>query len=391
LYNLSQFGLLTLHFGLFQLSVSMAGGFVGAYLLKQGFSLPAALVAYAGLLVIRFGLRIVSLGIVRRLGYRRAVGLGAALGALQFLPLLHAGTAVGLLGWLLIVSLAESLYWPVYHSAAAVTGGGERRGRELGLRTAIGAVVGVVGPLAGGLLLTHFGPALDFGIAATFALLSILPLLSMREIAAGPVPSVRDSLRGIDRAGIATFAADGWMASGLALAWPMVLFLSLGSHYEAFGFANAAAGFIGAISGILCGRAIDRGDRDRYAAIVCLALAAGFALRAGASWSPLAAGIANASGAVVAGLYVPLLMSVIYDRAKASGAAYRFHFAAEAGWDTGAAAGCLAAAAAAWLAPVPSLAVLPAALGVAAIYVSVRGRVRPAGPITPLADAVAGN
>jgi MFS family permease len=375
--HFSPFRLLTLHYAFFQTAVALAGGFVGAYLMKLGFSLPAALIAYAGLLTARFGLRILSLGIVRRVGYRTAMALGAALMATQYFPLMRANEPLWLLVWLLVVSLAESLYWPVYHSAAAVTGGDASRGRELGIRTALGALIGVVGPLLGGVLLDRFGAVVDFSLAAVLSLLSVLPLLGLRNIPAGPVPTMRDSMQGIDRSGIAAFAADGWMASGLALAWPMVLFTSLGSQFEAFGLANAAAGLVGVVTGLTCGRAIDRGQRDRYLTLVCSALVLGFALRACASWSPVAATIANASGAAVAGLYVPILMSVIYDRAKQSGAAYRFHFAAEAGWDAGAATGCVAGAIVAWMTMVPSLALLPASLGIWAIYRCVRGQATP--------------
>jgi hypothetical protein len=374
--RLSPFRLLTLHFAIFQFSVALAGGFVGAYLLKLGFSLPVALVAYASLLAVRFGLRFLALGVIRRVGYRGAIVIGTALGAAQFLPLMHADEPLGLVAWLLAASLAESLYWPVYHSAVAVTSRGAR-GHELGIRTAVGAVVGVAGPLGGGILLERFGPAVDFGIASALALLSALPLLALSRIPAGPVPTARESIRGMDLSGVAAFAADGWMASGLSLAWPIILFVSLGSHYEAFGIANAGAGLVGAVTGLLCGRAIDRGERDRCLLLVSCALALGFALRACASWSPMAATVANASGAAVGGLYVPVLMSVIYDRAQHSGAAYRFHFAAEAGWDLGAAGGCLAAALIAWATAVPSLAVLPASLGVFGIYHCVRGQAAP--------------
>jgi hypothetical protein len=367
-----QFGLLTLHYGLYQLAVAMAGGFAGAYLLKLGFSFPAALCAYAALLITRFGLRFLALTFVRRFGSQAAILLGAALAAAQFLPLMFAERPIWLASWLATVALSESLYWPVYHAAAAVTGGGQSRGRELGARTAVGAVVGVLGPLSGGILLERFGPASDFAIAAAFCLASMLPLLSMRAIRVGPIPSARASLRALDLVGVIAFAADGWMASGLALAWPMALFILLGFRYEAFGLSNALAGLAGAATGLACGGSIDRGRRDRYLVVVSCALTLGFALRACASWSPLAATIANATGAAVMGLYTPVLMSVIYERAKQSGAAYRFHFAAEAGWDVGASLGCLAGAGAAWATGAPSLATLPAALGVWVVYWCVR-------------------
>lgn len=377
----SQFRLLTAHYGLYQLGGALGGGFVGAYLLKLGFSLPVALIAYAALLIARFALRFVALVVVRAVGYRAAVMLGSAIAAMQFLPLMRAEDPVWLVAWLATVSLADSLYWPVYHAACAVIGSNGSRGRELGVRTAIGAVVGIIGPLVGGLLLERFGAGVGFGLAAILSLSSVLPLAAMSAIDAGPVPSASEAMRGIDHAGIATFAADGWMASGLAIAWPMVLFLSLGAQFEAFGLANAGAGLVGAVAGLVCGRDIDRGGRDRYVVLVSCPLTGGFALRACTQWSPFAGTVANATGAAVMGLYVPVLMSVIYEKAKLSGSAYRFHFAAEAGWDMGAGMGCIMAALVAWATHIPSLSMLPAAIGVLAMYRCIRGqRARTAQP-----------
>ena len=367
-----QFQLLTLHYGLYQASFAMAGGFAGAYLLKLGFSFPAALACYSALLALRFAVRFASLSIVRRLTSRCALALGASLAAAQFLPLMFAGRLVFLAAWLLVVALADSLYWPVYHGAVAVTGGGDFRGRELGVRTAVGSLVGVFGPLAGGLLLARFGPGVDFAIAGAFCVASTVPLFAMRAMPLGPIPTIRESLRGIDFSGVAAFATDGWLASGLWLAWPMAYFATLGYRYEALGLANGLSGLVGAAAGLACGGSIDRGGRDRYLLVVCGAFSLSFALRACAPWSVFAATVANTTGAAVLGLYTPVLMSVVYERAKRSGAAYRFHFAAEAGWDAGAALGCLAGAGIAWATAIPSLATSPAGLGVGALYYCVR-------------------
>ena len=287
--NVRQFRLLTLHFCLVQAAGALAGGFVGAYLLKLGFSMSAALLAYAGLLTMRFCLRFLSLGIVRRFGFKAALLLGTVLGAAQFVPLMRAGELPWLLTWLATVSIAESLYWPVYHAAVAVTGVDGARGIELGIRTAAGTLVNVLGPFTGGILLSQFGAGVDFAIAGLFAASAALPILAMTQIRAGSVPDIRASLRGIDGRGTFVFAADGWMTSGLAFVWPMVLFISLGSNYTDFGLVNAGAGLVGAGMGLLCGRALDGHRRDRFTGLVCMALLASFALRIGASWSPLAA------------------------------------------------------------------------------------------------------
>jgi MFS family permease len=391
----TQFRLLTLHSALFGLSSTMAGGFVGAYLLKLGLGIPLALTAYAALLLLRFGMRFLALEVVRKLGLSGAMKLGAGIASLQFLPLLLAEDPRWLAAWILTVSLAEALYWPVYHaSTAATVAASGSLGRQIGERMTIGAVVAVMGPLAGGLLLSHFGEAVDFGIAAVVCLLSLWPLGRMRPIMAGAVPKARETMRDLDLRGLATFAADGWIASGLALAWPMVLFSSVNGSYGAFGAANAAAGLAGAVVSFFCGRAIDHGRRDRYLVAVCLMLAAGFAMRLASAWSPMAAALANMTGAIAAGFYGPVVMSAIYERAKRSGAAYRFHFSLEGGWDFGAVTGCLAAAFMVWLTGTPAFAVLPASLGVAAIYFCVRADRRDEGPAqaataSPLTDGTA--
>ncbi len=365
--------LLILHFSLFQLGASLVGGFIGAFLLQSGFSLAAALACYAAYLAMRAVLRFASLELVRRTGYRCALVAGASLVGLQFLPLLHADRPLWLAAWMLCVAVGEALYWPIYHAATAVCGDSTTRGRQVGLRTTIGTLINVAGPLAGAALLTGCGPAATFGLAAGTTLLSTLPLSLLPAIPAGPVPSLRETLLAPDRLALATFAADGWLSSGLVIAWPMILFSALGSHYQALGAINAAAGLAGALVSWLCGRSIDRGRREVMLNAVCLLLAAGFALRAAAAWWPDAAAVASLTGAAVNALYVPVVMSLLYERAQRSGAAFSFHFAAEGGWDLGAVSGCLVAAAlASACADASALAVLPAVAGVSLVHRCVR-------------------
>ncbi|HEY4264790.1 MAG TPA: hypothetical protein VGM72_05690, partial [Micropepsaceae bacterium] len=62
----------------------------------------------------------------------------------------------------------------------------------------------------------------------------------------------------------------------------------------------------------------------------------------------------NALGTLAGCLYIPTLMTAVYNQAKRSPCALRFHVATEGGWDIGCAAGCLAVAALSWAgAPLP--------------------------------------
>jgi MFS family permease len=359
-----QFRLLTFHCVLWSLAMSLANGFVGAYLLRLGFGIATTILLYALLLGVRFLLRAIMLPVVRRLGMQKALLAGAFVVAFQFLPLIHADQPVWLGVWILVISVGECIYWPIFHAANAMAGGGGRRGRQIAFRQMASTAISVIGPVAGGILLTRAGPGAEFGIATAFCVLSTVPLLWMGRIDIGHVPSMRQSVSGADRVGLYAFAADGWMCAGTGIAWSLILFTNLGSSFDTLGWASSAAAIAGALAGLACGVAIDRGHRPVLSQLVCVALLISIALRVASGWAPWGAFVANAFGAAVGGLYVPVLMSVIYDRAKRSGSAYHFHLSTEAGWDAGAILGCLASATVVWSGAPVTLAVLPAALGV---------------------------
>jgi MFS transporter, DHA1 family, inner membrane transport protein len=105
-----QFRLLTFHFVLWSIAMSLASGFVGAYLLRLGFGIETTILMYALLLAVRFGLRAVMLPVVRRLGMHKAMLLGSFIVALQFLPLIRADEPLWLGAWILVVSTGECIY-----------------------------------------------------------------------------------------------------------------------------------------------------------------------------------------------------------------------------------------------------------------------------------------
>jgi DHA1 family inner membrane transport protein len=359
-----QFRLLMVHCVLWSLAMSLAGGFVGAYLLRLGFGVATAIALYALMLVVRFVLRAVMLPVIRHLGMQRTMMLGAFVVAFQFVPLIWADRPLWLGAWVLVVAIGECLYWPIFHAANAMCGGDGRRGRQIAWRQMASTVISVAGPVAGGILLTNLGPVAEFGLATLLCIVSATPLLWLGEIELGPMPTMRQSVTGADRVGWCALAADGWMCAGTGIAWSLILFTTLGSSFSALGWASSAAALTGALAGLACGIAIDRGHRHVLSHGVSVALLLSVALRVVSGWEPWLAFAANAVGAAVSGLYAPVIMSVIYDRAKRSGSAYQFHLSAEAGWDAGAILGRLASAAVAYSGVPVTLSIAPAALGV---------------------------
>ena len=95
-------------------------------------------------------------------------------------------------------------------------------------------------------------------------------------------------------------------------------------------------------------------------------------LRAASYGYPTLAVAANAAGAIVVAVYIPTLMTAVYNQAKRSPCALRFHIATEGGWDAGAASGCLIAAALLWAGASISLAIWLSLVGTAAVSVLLR-------------------
>jgi MFS family permease len=354
-------GLLNLHSGFVMASAQVAGNFFVVYLLRAGLGLAQTFLALAVVLVVRFALRFLTLWLVPKLGLRRSVALGTAVRAAQFLPLAYVAHPAGLICWIALMALADALYWSLYHAMVAAVGHPESRGNQLGTLEAIRSVAGIVGPALGGWLMASSGPAAAFVLGAVLQLGALWPLFKMGEIASGPVPTARDSLKG-DGLGFMIFVADGLVQIGWFYAWSLALFMTLKSSFEVYGGAMALSGLMAAILGFTAGRALDRGQGGRLLTLVTMLTIFGIAARILALGNAPAAFLVNAFSVVVSALYQPLIMNTMYNRAHRLGP-LSFHFFAESGWDVGGILGCGFAAAAVGLGGNMGYAMLPAFLG----------------------------
>jgi MFS transporter, DHA1 family, inner membrane transport protein len=362
--------LLNLHYGIHSLALSGGGAFFAAFLLHADVPAPAVLASLAAILAGRFVIRPFVLVPARRWGLKPLVIAGTVMTGLQY-PLLANVHGVGLELFVLcaISAVGDTVYWTSYHAYFASLGDAEHRGHQLGAREAIAALVGIVGPLATGWALTTLGPRIAFDATAVVLMLAALPIFGTRNVA------VADEAPGAFRAavpGILMFAADGWIAAGFYFVWQIALFLALGESFTAYGGAMALAALAGAASGLLLGRFIDAGHGGRAVWLAAGSLVVVIALRAASGGDPVLAVVANAAGALVPALYTPTMMTAVYNRAKGSPCALRFHIAAEGGWDAGAASGCMAAATLLWAGAPISFGILMSLLGTAAIFTLLR-------------------
>ena len=362
--------LINLHTAIATAALAGGGAFWSVYLLKAGVSVPGVLLAIAATFALRLVLRSFLLLFAIRIGLRRVVAIGAVLMAISF-PLVAEVHGVGwTLIWLVVISaLADSVYWPSYHAYYAALGDAEHRGQQLGMREAVSALTGIVSPLFAGWLLVTFGPRATFAFTAVIMALSALPLLWTPDI------PVARSAPGAFRAafsGAMLFVGDGWIAAGYFIVWQIALFFALGQSFLAYGGALAIASLVGAVGGLFLGRLIDSGKGGRAVWLSVGLLALVIVLRANVQEHPLLAVAANALGSLVGCLYIPTLMTAVYNQAVRSPCVLRFHIMAEAGWDVGVSSGLLLIALLVWLGVSLGLTILLSLAGAATVFTLLR-------------------
>ena len=360
----SAVNLLNLHYGIHAIALSGGAAFFLVFLMKAGVSVPGVFVSLALILLGRFIIRPLVVGLCVRWGLRAMVVAGTVLSALQY-PLLAEvhGLGIILAALIALAAVADTVYWTTYHAYFASLGDDDHRGQQIGMREAIAAIVGVASPLLTGWMLVSFGPRVAFGITAAVTAAAALPLLR------GPDVTVKRQAAGAFRAalpGMLLFAADGWIAAGNVFVWQIALFVSLGGRFLGYGGAVALAALAGAIGGLTLGHHIDAGHGRRAVWYASGMLAVIVASRALAAGHAALAVTANALGAFGYCLYIPTMMTAVYTMAKRSPCTLRFHVATEGGWDAGGAVGLLVAALATGLGMPLYASVLAAMAGVAA-------------------------
>ena len=120
---------------------------------------------------------------------------------------------------------------------------------------------------------------------------------------------------------------------------------------------------------MLLGRQIDTGYGSHATWLSLTVLSATIVLRAASTRHAALAVVANACGALVGNLYAATTMTAIYNQAKSSPCALRFHVATEGGWDLGCAAGCLTAALLSIMGAPLSIGILLSLVGVVPLFI----------------------
>ena len=362
--------LLNLHYGMHTLAMAGGGVFFSSYLLHAGVPAAGVLCAIALITGLRFVIRPSILELGKRWGLKPLVILGSTLNAFQYIPLSYVhGVDAALLATCAIGAIGDTFYWTAYHAYFAAVGDEEHRGHQISAREALSAGVGIIAPLIGGWSLTIYGPQVTFFSVALIQMFAALPFLGTPNVA---VPQLAPGTMKAAMQSVAMFAADGWIQATGGFTWEILLFVTLGESFTAFGGAVALAAVVGALAGLVLGRLIDLGHGRRAVWLAVGVATTMVLLRASSAGLPVLAVAANAMGALTSRLYTPTMMTAVYNEAKSSPCVLRFHIATEGGWDVGCTSGCLIAAGLLTIGVPLSGAILLTLLGLTASFMLMR-------------------
>jgi hypothetical protein len=331
-----------LHTTLVAMAQGSGGVFVFVFLLRAGVPIPLVLCTLAAMTAGRFMMRPAVLIAARRWGLRATLMAGTIMeaGIFPLLPHVH-GPDAALMAVIAVSALGSVFYWTSLHAYTALLGDADARGRQIGVRAAAAALMNIVAPWVGGWALTALGPEATFGAVTVAQLTGLLPLIG------APSPRVAERApidRRAARLAILVQAGDGLFSAGFYYVWQIALFVSLGERFANYGGAMALAGLAGAVASLAIGRVVDLGHGRATVMVAYGVCTAVTALKAASLGAPALAVLANALATVALLLLEPVMMSPVYNLAKASACPLRFCMATEGGWDVGCTAGCLAAA-----------------------------------------------
>src|ERR1700761_3789335 len=325
--------LLNLHYGIFAVVMNGSGAFIWVYLLHAGVPVPGVLLTMAGVTLARFAIRPMVVRLAVRFGLQPMVVAGAVLMAGQY-PIIAEVHGVGwaLYAVILVAAIGDSVYWSCYHAYFAALGDAEHRGHPISMRESFAAVVGIAAPLFTGWMLVMFGARTAFAVAAMISIASAVPLLWTPQV---KVAAEVDGAWQAAWPGVRIFIADGWISSGFVFLWQIALFVSLSGNFLHYGGTLAFAALAGAVAGLFLGRHIDAGHGGRAVVFALVPFALVLLLRAVSPGHPALAVFAAAFSSVGSCLYMPVMITAVYNQAKLSPCTLRFHVACEGGWEIG--------------------------------------------------------
>lgn len=245
------------------LAMSMIGIFVPLYLLKElSYSLKDVVYFYIMVVAVFAIFSPLAARVSLKIGLRKSI-LASVPFYLGFYALLYS---LKIYNWPLsliavVLAIASGLFWFAFNIEFAKFSDKEHRGEEVGFWYSSAVVIGLLGPLVGGLILTFYNFKILFILVSILLIGSVIPLFFYKEIHAKEInKQISLSLKTIFkksrvRDGL-SYIGDGIREYASGIFWPIFIFYLIGA-YLTLGAIVSGAGVFTAIFTYFIGRSSD--------------------------------------------------------------------------------------------------------------------------------------
>jgi MFS family permease len=163
-------------------ALAMVQIFEPIYLYKSGYSLLKIAIFYLVVYVFYFFLIPLGAKFANKYGYENGMFLGSAFYVLFYVslflivkyPVLFYFSAI-------IYAIQKAFYWPAFHADFAHNSEDSEEAREISSISVSSALMFILGPIVGGLIITYFSFSILFIVASILFLISNIPMLSTKE------------------------------------------------------------------------------------------------------------------------------------------------------------------------------------------------------------------
>ncbi|MEI6627301.1 MAG: MFS transporter [bacterium] len=201
----------------------------------------------------------------KRFGFEHSIALGSVFTVLLYLTLFASQQNFWFLGISVLCYIAsKSFFWPAYHADFAYFATDGAQGKQISNLSVLDAIVFVLGPLFGGLVLNYFGFNVLFLIASIIILLSNVPMLLTKEQFTPSEFSYREAFSTLfDKKHRRRFFAHLGFGEELIVlvVWPIFIYIVVADFLK-LGTLAAVAVLITTIVSLYVGKIIDGRDKQ---------------------------------------------------------------------------------------------------------------------------------
>ena len=138
------------------------------------------------------------------------------------------------------MGIAHGIYWFGYSTNFATFSDRKHRGEEVKLWYILAALVGIIGPLLGGILLDNLGFYIVFVLAILLLIVSVFPLLGLDERKLVHRLSFHDIFQKVNLENAPRYFVEGMRQTSESIFWPVFIFYFI-PGYTSLGFVIAGS------------------------------------------------------------------------------------------------------------------------------------------------------